>query len=257
MGSDPIGIWAVVAYFNVSNIQFNESVSDAADSLMSILPHSKRTESETWRTLSSSFSFLVVTPCIDVVGYLSMWYDCAHTHLLNATLNGAFCLSCRLILHLKVMYIYPDSVAETSAVGKIFTDVGGYIQKFPDWPPGARTANGIALCHYVQSYRYLVSQSSEFCPHNPLCCFSTSNTKGKRIFRCRLSPETFGYTFVWPGRCGCTRRKAASYTRLGQRSNVDTANELKRQLDMAFIQNSGNSEVIKAQYATISRPTSP
>jgi hypothetical protein len=29
-----------------------------------------------------------------------------------------------------------------------------------------------------------------------LCCFSTSNTKGKRIFRYRLSPETFGYTLV-------------------------------------------------------------
>jgi len=29
-----------------------------------------------------------------------------------------------------------------------------------------------------------------------LCCFSTSNTKGKRTFRYRLSPETFGYTFV-------------------------------------------------------------
>jgi hypothetical protein len=25
--------------------------------------------------------------------------------------------------------------------------VRGCIQKFPDWPPGARTANGIALCH--------------------------------------------------------------------------------------------------------------
>jgi len=23
-------------------------------------------------------------------------------------------------------------------------------------------------------YRYFVSQSSEFCRHNPLCCFSTS-----------------------------------------------------------------------------------
>jgi len=30
-----------------------------------------------------------------------------------------------------------------------------------------------------------------------LCCFSTSNTKGKRMFRYRLSPETFGYTFVY------------------------------------------------------------
>jgi len=45
-------------------------------------------------------------------------------------------------------------------------------------------------------YRYFVSQSSEFFRHNPLCCFSTSNTKGTRIFRYRLSPETFGYTLV-------------------------------------------------------------
>jgi len=26
----------------------------------------------------------------------------------------------------------------------------------------------------VQMYGYFVSQSSEFCCHNPLCCFSTS-----------------------------------------------------------------------------------
>jgi hypothetical protein len=41
-----------------------------------------------------------------------------------------------------------------------------------------------------------VSQSSEFCHYDPLCCFSTSNTKGKLIFRYRLSPETFGYSLV-------------------------------------------------------------
>jgi hypothetical protein len=27
------------------------------------------------------------------------------------------------------------------------TYVRGCIQKFPDWPPGPRTANGTALCH--------------------------------------------------------------------------------------------------------------
>jgi len=26
--------------------------------------------------------------------------------------------------------------------------IQGCIQRFPDWPPGARTANGTALCHY-------------------------------------------------------------------------------------------------------------
>jgi len=42
-----------------------------------------------------------------------------------------------------------------------------------------------------------VTQSSQFCLHNPLYCFSTSNTKGKLIFRYRLNPETFGYTLVY------------------------------------------------------------
>jgi len=27
------------------------------------------------------------------------------------------------------------------------THTQGCIQKFPDWPPGARTVNGTALCH--------------------------------------------------------------------------------------------------------------
>jgi hypothetical protein len=48
----------------------------------------------------------------------------------------------------------------------------------------------------VQLYRYFVSQSSEFCRHNPLCCFSTSDTKGTCIFSYRLSPKTFGCTLV-------------------------------------------------------------
>jgi len=41
-----------------------------------------------------------------------------------------------------------------------------------------------------------MSQSSKFGRHNPSCCFSTSNTKGKRTFHYRLSSETFGYTLV-------------------------------------------------------------
>jgi len=38
--------------------------------------------------------------------------------------------------------------------------IRGCIQKFPDWPPGARIANGTAPCDWVQLYRYFVSQSS-------------------------------------------------------------------------------------------------
>jgi hypothetical protein len=44
-------------------------------------------------------------------------------------------------------------------------------------------------------YRYFVSQSTEFCPHNPLCCFSTS-VYCCCLCRCGLSPETFGYALV-------------------------------------------------------------
>jgi hypothetical protein len=73
----------------------------------------------------------------------------------------------------------------------------GVSEKFSDWPPGARTASGRALCHWTQFCRYFVRQCSEFCSHNPLCCFWTSNTKGKRIFRYRLSPKTFGYTLAF------------------------------------------------------------
>jgi hypothetical protein len=51
----------------------------------------------------------------------------------------------------------------------------------------------------VQLYRYFVSQYSEFCRHNPLCCFSTS-VYCKRIFRYRLSPETSGYALVYSRR---------------------------------------------------------
>jgi hypothetical protein len=47
---------------------------------------------------------------------------------------------------------------ETATIVKLlrpYVPVGN--QKFPDWPPGARTANGTALCHWVQLYRYFVN----------------------------------------------------------------------------------------------------
>jgi hypothetical protein len=47
----------------------------------------------------------------------------------------------------------------------------------------------------MQLYRYFVSQSSEFCRHKHLCCFSTS-VYCCCLFRYRLSSETFGYTLV-------------------------------------------------------------
>jgi hypothetical protein len=70
----------------------------------------------------------------------------------------------------------------------------------------------------MQLYRYFVSQSNEFCHHNPLCCFSTS-VYCCCLFRYRLSPETFGYTHVSLGKefykhvnvCVCARARAIEY----------------------------------------------
>jgi len=55
----------------------------------------------------------------------------------------------------------------------------------------------------MQLCRYLVSQSTKFYRHNPLCCFSTSVyccccccCCCCCLFRYLLSPETFGHTLV-------------------------------------------------------------
>jgi hypothetical protein len=71
--------------------------------------------------------------------------------------------------------------------------IWGCIQKFPNRPPGDRTANGTALCHLVQLYRYSLSQCSESSHHNRLCCLSTSVYC---LFHYRLSPETFRHTLI-------------------------------------------------------------
>jgi hypothetical protein len=47
---------------------------------------------------------------------------------------------------------------DSSAALNVAHSVLSCIQKFPDWPPGARTVNGTALCHWVQLYRYFVTQ---------------------------------------------------------------------------------------------------
>jgi hypothetical protein len=60
--------------------------------------------------------------------------------------------------------------------------------------------NFTSLCHWVQLYRYFVSQSSEFGHHNLLCCFSTSNSKGRRIFHydsVRKLVDTPSYVFIY------------------------------------------------------------
>jgi len=49
----------------------------------------------------------------------------------------------------------------------------------------------------MQLYPYFMSQFSEFCRHNSLCCFSTSVYFCCCLFRYWFNPETFGYSLVW------------------------------------------------------------
>jgi hypothetical protein len=103
-------------------------------------------------------------------------HTCTHTHTTRLWFRCLYVC----------VYIYINAHTHTYKRGRI--------QKFPDWPPEARTANGTVLCHKVQLYRYFVSQSNEFCSHNALCCFSARVCCC--LFRYRLSPETFGYTLA-------------------------------------------------------------
>jgi len=78
------------------------------------------------------------------------------------------------LLHISERKLICAARYKTEKILKSTADLRGSNQKFPDWPPGATTVNGTALGHYMQLYRYFLSQSNEFYLHNPLCCFSTN-----------------------------------------------------------------------------------
>jgi hypothetical protein len=46
------------------------------------------------------------------------------------------------------------------------------VSRSPELPLVLSTAGNAALCHFVLQCHCLLSQSSQFCSHNPLCFFS-------------------------------------------------------------------------------------
>jgi hypothetical protein len=68
------------------------------------------------------------------------------------------------------------------------------VSELAAWSENCKRYSSLPLGAVVSVF---LSQSSEFCCHNPLCCFSTSVYCCYRcLFRYRLSPETFEYTLV-------------------------------------------------------------
>jgi len=76
-----------------------------------------------------------------------------------------------------------------------YTKVYPKVSGLAAWSENCEWCRSLLLGAVVSHF---VTQSSEFFRHNHLCWFSTSVYYYKRIFRYRLSPETFGSTLVIP-----------------------------------------------------------
>jgi hypothetical protein len=77
---------------------------------------------------------------------------CMGTGLQSLGLKRLECEADRLVSRLRMRDALstlhpPPHVTHKHGSSFAFTVVRGCIQKFPDWPPGAKTANGTALCH--------------------------------------------------------------------------------------------------------------
>jgi hypothetical protein len=85
-----------------------------------------------------------------------------------------------------------DRISTYARIPRTYKSVYPKVSGLDAWSQNCKWYTSLSLGAF---YCYIVSQSSEFCRHNPLCCFSTSVYCCKLIFRYRLSPETFGYTY--------------------------------------------------------------
>jgi hypothetical protein len=92
-----------------------------------------------------------VSPQLEVRSAGSVDWN-SNSWLLNITTK---CTSPKSIITQCRQTVYEWNTIDTSIPGRT-ASYEGY-PNFPDWPPGAKTANDTALCHYVQLYRYFVS----------------------------------------------------------------------------------------------------
>jgi hypothetical protein len=96
----------------------------------------------------SSFEgpYSLKSKCTRVFGFILLRIFLTGTDL-EYKLQGSISHTCYILYNVCIKLSESEEVAS----------IGGCIQKFPDWPPRARTASGTTLCHEVQLYRYFVN----------------------------------------------------------------------------------------------------
>jgi hypothetical protein len=67
--------------------------------------------------------------------------------LRGASLSNGYVLMAWYLVKHRDNLTFPLIILNGYIIKAEISDLRGCIQKFPDWPPGARTANGTALCH--------------------------------------------------------------------------------------------------------------
>jgi hypothetical protein len=98
--------------------------------------------------------------------------------------------SSQILLNL-ILRLLSDMVTKPGRHTRVYPKVSGLAA----WSENCELYNFLPLGAVVSLF---MRQSSEFCHRNPLYCFSTRVYCYCYLFRYRLSPETFGYTHIWP-----------------------------------------------------------
>jgi hypothetical protein len=83
---------------------------------------------------------------------------------------------------------------EVMEASKPYTRVHPKVSGMATWHENCRWYSSLSL---GEAHRYFVSQSSEFCRHKPLCCFSMSVYCCKRIYLYRLNGIWTASFSIW------------------------------------------------------------
>jgi hypothetical protein len=130
--------------------------------------------------------FLTPRPHYFAVTYLTLWLQNDKSFQQNRqvpnVIGGVY-----VYVYIYFVFVYKHIYVQTYIHIRVYPECTGLVSWSENW-------KWYISLPLVQLYRYIVSQSSEFCCHDPLCCFSVSVLL--LFISLWLSPETFGFTLV-------------------------------------------------------------